>query len=93
MRRHAATIRLALILFLMCAVVCAQAASLEQFHQHSSHHCCGLCHAGMPFVQASITISVTPVLAHGWLEMPPGLQPVHEVSFAAGCCRAPPFSS
>src|SRR6266568_2029559 len=36
--------RVLLVLLLLCAVICAQGASLasEQFHQHASQHCCGL---------------------------------------------------
>jgi hypothetical protein len=85
--------RISLILFLMCAVVCLQTASIasEPFHQHSSQHCCGLCHAGpLPFLQTTVTASVAPVLAQTWLEQSSGLTSAHDVLLAAGSSRAPP---
>jgi len=85
--------RISLILFLMCAVVCVQAASIasEHFHQHSSQHCCGLCHAGpLPFIQTAITAALAPMLSQTWLEQTPGSAPAHEVLLAAGSSRAPP---
>jgi hypothetical protein len=91
MRTRTATVaRLALVLFLLCAVVYSQAASLEEFHQHSSHHCCGLCHAGMPFVQAAAVTGFVPIVSSGWLELAYGLQSPHEVLLASGSSRAPP---
>jgi hypothetical protein len=49
---------------LLCAVVCAQAVSLAQVHshEHSSTHCCGLCHAG-PLAFVPISIDPTALLA------------------------------
>jgi hypothetical protein len=92
MRTRAVTaIRLALIVFLLAAVVCAQAASLEQFHQESSsHHHCGLCHAGMPFVQSAATGPIVPVVSNDWLEHPWVVDSPHEVLLTAGSSRAPP---
>jgi len=74
----------------MCAVVCAQAASLDQFHRHSTQHCCGLCHAGMPFVQSATASAIAPVLSRDFLEVQYGFQSPHEVWLAAGSSRAPP---
>jgi hypothetical protein len=85
--------RISLVLFLMCAVVCVQAASIasEHFHQHSSQHCCGLCHAGpLAFIQTVTMAALTPVLSQAWLELPHGSDSAHEVLLAAGYSRAPP---
>jgi hypothetical protein len=88
--RATAVKKLALVLFLLCAVVCAQAASLDQFHSHSTQHCCGLCHAGMPFVQPATAYALAPVLSHDLLEVQSELQSPREVWLAAGSSRAPP---
>jgi len=91
MRTHTGrAAKLALVLFLLCAVVCAQAASLEEFHQHSSHHCCGLCHAGMPFVQSVASAALAPLVSSERLEMAHGPQSPHDVLLASGSSRAPP---
>jgi hypothetical protein len=82
--------KLAFVLFLMCAVVCAQAASLDQFHQHSNQHCCGLCHAGMPFVQPAASFAPAPDVSRWSLESSPGFDAPREVWLAAGSSRAPP---
>jgi hypothetical protein len=85
--------RISLILFLMCAVVCVQAASIasEHFHQHSSQHCCGLCHTGpLPFIQTATSATLAPMLSQSWLEPSSGFESAHEVLLAAGSSRAPP---
>jgi hypothetical protein len=87
------TSRVLLVVALLCAVVCAQAASLisEQLHQHSSQHCCALCHIGpLPFLQPAIAAYSAPVLATEWFEWSVELDTPHEVLLAAGYSRAPP---
>jgi hypothetical protein len=88
--RATALKKLAFVLFLLIAVVCAQAASIDQLHPHSAQHCCGLCHAGMPFVQPATAFSLAPGLSPGWLEISYGFESPHEVWIAAGSSRAPP---
>jgi hypothetical protein len=88
--RAAAVTRLALILLLMGVVVFTQAASSEETHQHSTQHCCGLCHAGMPFVQTVVVSAFAPTLSHTWLEMAYALESPHELSLNAPSSRAPP---
>jgi hypothetical protein len=81
------------VLVLLCAVVCAQAASLasEHLHQHSSQHCCGLCHTGpLPFIQASIASTAVPVVSVFWLELPAACGFVHDAPLMNGDSRAPP---
>ena len=90
---RAAAVRTSLMVLLMCAVVCVQTASVvsEPFHQHSSQHCCGLCHAGpLPFLQAVLTAAFAPALSQVWLEQSRGPAVAHEVLLAAGFSRAPP---
>jgi hypothetical protein len=82
--------KLAFVLLLFIAVVCAQAASIDQFHPHSAQHCCGLCHAGMPFVQPATAFALAPVLSPAWLEISFSFDSPHEVWLAAGSSRAPP---
>jgi len=85
--------RVVLVVVLMCAIVSAQAVSLvtEQFHEHSSQHCCALCHAGpLPFVQPSLSAVLRPVLSVAWLEPSSDLDATHEVLLASGSSRAPP---
>jgi hypothetical protein len=86
--------RFALVVFLLCALVSGQTASLvsEQLHQHASHHCCGVCHAGMPFVQTAVSAGETPACPRFWLETPHTAEYPHEVLPCAGPSRAPPVS-
>ena len=81
------------VLVLLCAVVCAQSVSLasEHFHQHSTQHCCGLCHAGpLPLIQPTVTAAFAPVLSMAWMEWSTGLDAPHQILLAAGYSRAPP---
>src|ERR1051325_10002705 len=92
----AVTRRTLAVLVLLCAVVCAQAASLasEELHHHSSQHCCGLCHTGpMPFVQSSATGVMNPASSMAWLESAPSLDTPHETPVTTGASRAPPIQS
>lgn len=91
--KAAAAGRVLLVLLLLCAVVCAQSVSLasEHFHQHSSQHCCGLCHAGpLPLIQPSVAAAFAPVLSVAWMEWSADLDTPHQVLLAAGYSRAPP---
>ena len=84
------------LLLLLSILVFAQSASLasEHLHQHSSQHCCGLCHSGpLPFVQPAIASSLAPSLAVAWLEGFFGSDAPHEVILTAGSSRAPPVQS
>ena len=88
--RVAAALKLALIVFLIGTAVTAQAAPHEQFHTHSSHHCCGLCHAGMPFVSPAPTSTVAPGSAHEWLEAAPSTDAPRDAQISSESSRAPP---
>ena len=82
-----------LVLLLLSAVICAQATSLlsEQLHQHSSQHCCGLCHIGpLPFLQPAVAAYIAPVLAAARFEWSHKLDAPHDVMLTAGYTRAPP---
>ncbi|MGA2329500.1 MAG: hypothetical protein ABSH05_24850 [Bryobacteraceae bacterium] len=81
------------VCLLLCAVMCAQAASLASEHAHGSfsQHCCPLCHVGpLPFVQPVIAAALLPVLRVAWLECSFEPGSAHEVLLAAGSSRAPP---
>jgi hypothetical protein len=87
-------VRVSLVALFLCAMVCAQAASLasEYWHHHSSQHCCLLCHIGpLPLLQSNVSAAaVAPVLSTVWLERSSGVETPHEVLRAAGDSRAPP---
>ena len=89
--RIAPILRLSGVMLLLCAVVCAQAVSLEQVHSHSSQHCCGLCHTGpLPFEPISIGAAGLPALALIWLAVSDDCDGVREILAAASSSRAPP---
>jgi len=93
MLKKATARRVLLVLLLMCAVVSAQAASLlaEHSHQHSSEHCCRLCHAGpLPFLPSTAQAAVAPDGAVVWLAGSSDYDATPEVLLAAGDSRAPP---
>jgi hypothetical protein len=82
-----------LVCLLLCAVMCAQTASLASEHAHecSSQHCCALCHAGpLPFVQPVIAAEFLPLLQVVWLQSSFDAGSAHEVLPAVGSSRAPP---
>ena len=80
-----------MVVLLLCAVVCAQAASLEEFHKESSqHHCCGLCHAGMPFLRSAPIGFIAPIASNGRIEKSWAADAPHEVLMTAESSRAPP---
>jgi hypothetical protein len=80
-------------LLLLFAVVCAQTAWLASDcgHEHSSQHCCGLCHAGpMAFVAPAILFSAAPVSPVEWVGMPPLSNAPLQALCGTGTSRAPP---
>ena len=84
------------LLLLLCMLVCAQTVSLasEHLHQHSSQHCCGLCHTGpLPFVQPSLAAAMAPSFRVAWLEGSSNSDAPHEVILTTGSSRAPPTRS
>jgi hypothetical protein len=91
--RSSAAARVSLLLLLLCAMFCVQTASVasEQFHQHSSQHCCGLCHVGpLPFLQPSTVAAIAPIFVPAWLEVQDRSGAPREALLAAGSSRAPP---
>jgi len=91
--RSRAAFRISLMLLLMCAMVGAQTASIasEHFHQHSSQHCCGLCHVGpLPFLQSTTAAAFAPVFVPGWLVPQDCSGAPREALLPSGCSRAPP---
>ena len=62
--------RLLIVLLLLCATVLAQSTALSGQNEshHSPDHCCLLCHVGpVPFLQTSVSASLTPLLQVVWL--------------------------
>jgi hypothetical protein len=88
------TLRLAMLLPLLCLVVAAQSSAfVSQSEQHEGH-CCALCHVGpIPFLHTPASIAVTPVLCAVCLESAPEIQSIHEVALPTRSSRAPPASS
>jgi hypothetical protein len=86
--------RAIVVLLFLCAVVCAQTASLALEHrEHSSEHCCWLCHIGpLPFLQAGPVAHIAPVVALAWFAPLPEAVAAHETLLSAASSRAPPIS-
>jgi hypothetical protein len=86
--------RIAVVFLFLCAIVCAQTASLAFEHrEHSSEHCCRLCHLGpLPFLQAAPVAHVAPIIALAWFAPVPEDDTTHQVLLRAASSRAPPFS-
>jgi hypothetical protein len=65
-------------------------ASQEESH-HAPDHCCLLCHVGpLPFLQTSVTASVTPIFSIAWLAPTPDCQAAHQVLLSPSSSRGPP---
>ncbi|MGA2268054.1 MAG: hypothetical protein ABSH44_06240 [Bryobacteraceae bacterium] len=85
--------RVALVLFLLAATVCAQTHALAFEHQHhSSEHCCLLCHIGpLPLLPSSVSAAVVaPVLSTVWVASSDSVETPREALLSAASCRAPP---
>jgi hypothetical protein len=79
------------IALFLCAVVCAQAASLAFEHPHDSGHCCQLCHLGpLPFLEPAPVAAIAPVVAVAWYCGTSDTGTPHEALFSAASSRAPP---
>jgi hypothetical protein len=91
---HHGRARAIVVLLFLCAVVCAQTASLAfEHHEHSSEHCCRLCHLGpLPFLQAGPVAHIAPITALAWFAPLPENDTTHEILLSAASSRAPPFS-
>ena len=87
--------RTLLVLVFLCAMVSAQSASFtsEHSHQHSSQHCCGLCHVGpLPLLQPVTSTALAPMVALALLSSSADCDSPHDVLLAAASSRAPPSS-
>jgi hypothetical protein len=85
--------RVVLVLSLVCFLFSAEAAVLASLHphQHSSEHCCGLCHVGpLPFLQPAVWRAFDPGILAAWLERFRDLDAPREVAHASAHSRAPP---
>jgi len=83
----------ALIVFLLCATVCAQSAALAGEHtpHHATDHCCLLCHIGvLPFLQAHVQVSIAPAAPVEWLAGTPDLGRMRDALLVSRSTRAPP---
>jgi hypothetical protein len=86
-------LRRAVLILLMCALVCAQSAPLASAHAHhnSSQHCCLLCHAGpLPFLQATASALMSPFISAVWLEPPPPISTPGDHAVSTHDSRGPP---
>jgi len=84
--------RAIVVVLFLCAVICAQTASLAFEHrEHSSEHCCRLCHLGpLPWVQTGPVAHIVPVFALAWFAPMPNDVTAHEPLLSAASSRAPP---
>ena len=88
------SVRTLWIALFLCAVVCAQAASLAFEHPHDSGHCCQLCHLGpLPFLGPAPVAGIAPVVAVAWYYGTTDTGTAHEMLLRAASSRAPPFPS
>ena len=85
--------RTLLVLLLVCLTLLGQSlalASQEESH-HAPDHCCLLCHVGpLPFLQTTVTATVTPVFLVVWLAPAPDFETAHQVLLSASSSRGPP---
>jgi hypothetical protein len=85
--------RTALVLLLVCLTLLGQSlalASQEESH-HGPDHCCLLCHVGpLPFLQTTVSASVTPVFLVVWLLPDPDFEFAHSALSFASSSRGPP---
>jgi hypothetical protein len=86
-------VRTLLVLLLVCLTLCGQSlalASQEESH-HAPDHCCLLCHVGpLPFLQTTVTATVTPIFQVAWLAPAPDFEPIHQVPLFECSSRGPP---
>ena len=83
--------RVILIVLFLCAVVCAQAASLAFEHPHAEGHCCQLCHLGpLPLLQPLPVADIAPIMALAWLGATHDSGATHQILQSAASSRAPP---
>jgi hypothetical protein len=71
MRKGRGAIQLLLLTLLLCGVFAAQTSTVfaDSLHQHSSQHCCGLCHAGtVSFAAPAAAASIAPIFSLAWVE-------------------------
>jgi len=65
-------------------------ASQDESH-HAPDHCCLLCHVGpLPFLQTTVSATVTPVFRIAWLAPNPNFEPAHQGPLAPSSSRGPP---
>jgi len=88
--RAAQTVR---VLLLVCLTLLGQSlalASQEESH-HAPDHCCLLCHVGpLPFLQTTVTATVTPVFLVVWLAPAADFEPTGSAPLFAISSRGPP---
>ena len=81
------------MLLLVCLTLLGQSlalASQEESH-HAPDHCCLLCHVGpLPFLQTTVTATVTPIFLVAWLAPAPDFEATHQVPLFATASRGPP---
>jgi hypothetical protein len=83
--------RVFLVTLFLCAVVCAQAASLAFEHPHASGHCCQLCHLGpLPFLEPVPVTEIDPAMTVTWLGGDFDSGATIQILQAAASSRAPP---
>ena len=85
--------RFLLIVFVLCATICAQSASLtaEQETHQGSDHCCGLCHLGpAPILPATASAVTAPVFSPVCITVSVVIGAPHDVLVTSSASRAPP---
>ena len=82
-----------LVVLLVCLTLMGQSLALafQGESHHGPDHCCLLCHVGpLPFLQTTVTATVTPSFLVVWLAPVPDFEPAHRVLLSAISSRGPP---
>jgi len=84
-----------MVLLLVCLTLRGQSlafASQEESH-HAPDHCCALCQVGpLPFLQTTVTATVTPVFTVAWLAPTRDSEPTHQAPSFTISSRGPPIA-
>ena len=85
--------RLLVVLLLLCVTLVAQSSALsaQSESHHSPDHCCLLCHVGpLPFLQTSVSATLTPHFQMVWLAPQADAEAPSDRQLLPRPSRAPP---
>src|SRR5215472_15086091 len=80
----------ALLLLALTLFVQSTALASENREHHSTDHCCLLCHASQPSLEASAPTAITPLVCMRWLGPDPHFEFLRDVFRPTCSSRGPP---